>query len=64
MFLCERLILKLTEANLAFLENRHDGEEATRSRDEGGGKADTVMVAAPPAAAVTGEVRKSCRPGE
>jgi hypothetical protein len=52
---------------LAFLENRLDGEEATRSRDEGGCKVDgqprdTVMIAAP-AAAVAGEVRKSCRPG-
>jgi hypothetical protein len=62
-------VLKLTEADLTFLENRHDGEESTWSREEAGCKmdslADAVMVpAAPQGGAVAGEVRKTCRPGE
>lgn len=63
-------MLKLTEADLTFLENSHDGEESTWSREEAGCKmdslsADTVMVpAAPLGGPVAGEVRKTCRPGE
>lgn len=62
--------LKLTEDDLTFLENRHDGEETTWAREEDCCKmdslsGDTVMVpAAPMEGAVAGEVRKTCRPGE
>jgi hypothetical protein len=60
-------MLKLTEA---ILENRHDGEESTRSREEGVCGIDSVprdtmiIPALPLGGAVIGEVRKSCRPGE